>query len=57
MFGGIFKILRATEKTHAHERTKVDIENASCERFKDENNDQNYSISTASRETLVVDDL
>jgi len=57
VFGDSLKILHVTETTHARERTKVNIENASCERLKDENNDQNNSISTASRETLVVDEL
>lgn len=57
MFGFILKILRVTEKTHARERTKVNIENASCDRLKDQNNEQYNSVSTASNETLVVDDL
>jgi len=46
VFGDILELLRVTEKTHARERTKVNIENASCERLKYENKDQNNSIST-----------
>jgi hypothetical protein len=35
--GDILKILRVTGKIHAHERTKVNIVHASCERL-------NYTI-------------
>jgi len=57
VLGDILKILRVTEKTHARVRTKVSIENASCERLKYKNNEQNNSVSTASRDTLIVEDL